>query len=105
MGELFGQGFNSPRLHHIKISAAKTAEEKEMKAFGLFLTGLLFTALFGALHMEMLDDVILQLPETAQSLLLIWVVEGNSITAQFISLAAMLVGLFSIRFKKKEPLF
>jgi len=76
-----------------------------MKAFGLFLTGLLFTALFGALHMEMLNELILQLPETAQLLIGIWVIQGNSITAQLLSLAAMLVGLFSIRTKKKEPLF
>jgi hypothetical protein len=76
-----------------------------MKAFGLFLTGLLFTALFGALHMEMLNELILQLPELPQLLLIDWIAEGNSITAQLLSLAAMLVGLFSIRTKKKEPLF
>jgi hypothetical protein len=76
-----------------------------MKAFGLFFTGLLFTALFGALHMEMLNELILQLPELPQLLLIDWIAEGNSITAQLLSLAAMLVGLFSIRTKKKEPLF
>jgi hypothetical protein len=76
-----------------------------MKAFGLFITGLLFTALFGALHMEMLNDLILELPETAQALFVIWVAEGNSITGQFIALAAMLIGLFSIRIKKQEQTF
>jgi hypothetical protein len=76
-----------------------------MKAFGLFFTGLLFTALFGALHMEMLNDLILELPEAVQSLLVIWIAEGNSIAAQFISLAATLVGLFSIRIKKTEHQF
>jgi hypothetical protein len=76
-----------------------------MKAFGLFMAGLVFTALFGALHMEMLNELILELPELAQLLLIDWVAEGNSITAQFISLAAMLVGLFSIRIKKTERQF
>jgi hypothetical protein len=76
-----------------------------MKAFGLFFTGLLFTALFGALHMEMLNDLIIQLPEAVQLLLVDWMLAGNSITAQFIALAAMLVGLFSIRIKKKEQPF
>jgi hypothetical protein len=78
-----------------------------MKAFGLFITGLLFTALFGALHMrvEMLIDLILQLPIGTQDLLLNWIQDGNSITAQFISLAAMLVGLFSIRIIKREQKF
>jgi hypothetical protein len=76
-----------------------------MKAFGLFFTGLLFTVLFGALHMEMLNDIILELPELPQLLLIDWIAEGNSVTGQLISLAAMLVGLFSIRLKKKEPLF
>jgi hypothetical protein len=83
-----------------------------MKAFGLFLTGLLFTALFTALHMNLLNDLILQLPDVGipgtilvQELLRDWIAEGNSITAQLLSLAAMLVGLFSIRTKKKEPLF
>lgn len=76
-----------------------------MKAFGLFFTGLLFTALFGALHMEMLNDLILQLPEAAQTLLVLWIADGNSITGQFIALAAMLVGLFSIRVKKTEQTF
>jgi hypothetical protein len=80
-----------------------------MKAFGLFITGLLFTALFGALHMNLLNDLILQLPDVGipgtilvQELLRDWIAEGNSITAQFISLAAMLVGLFSIRIKKEQ---
>jgi hypothetical protein len=73
-----------------------------MKAFGLFFAGLLFTALFGALHMEMLNDVILQLPEAPQLLVIGWIAEGNSITGQLISLAAMLVGLFSIRVKKEQ---
>jgi hypothetical protein len=83
-----------------------------MKAFGLFFTGLLFTALFTALHMNLLNDLILQLPDVAalvypgtilvQELLRDWIAEGNSITAQFISLAAMLVGLFSIRIKKEQ---
>lgn len=78
-----------------------------MKAFGLFFTGLLFTALFGALHLEvqMLIDLILQLPIGAQELLINWIAEGNSITGQFVSLAAMLVGLFSIRIKKAEHQF
>ena len=76
-----------------------------MKAFGLFFTGLLFTALFGALHMDMLNDLILQLPEAIQTLFVVWIAEGNSITWQFISLAVMLVGLFSIRIKKKEQPF
>ena len=83
-----------------------------MKAFGLFFTGLLFTALFTALHMNLLNDLILQLPDVGipgtilvQELLRDWIAEGNSITAQLLSLAAMLVGLFSIRTKKKEPLF
>ena len=76
-----------------------------MKAFGLFFTGLLFTALFGAYHMGVLNELILQLPEEPLLLLEIWVLEGNTITAQFIALAAMLVGLFSMRAKKKEPLF
>ena len=76
-----------------------------MKAFGLFFTGLLFTALFGALHMEMLNDLIIQLPEAVQLLLVDWMLARNSITAQFIALAAMLVGLFSIRIKKKEQPF
>lgn len=82
-----------------------------MKAFGLFLTGLLFTALFTALHMNLLNDLILQLPDVGipgtilvQELLKDWIDKGNSITAQFISLAAMLVGLFSIRIKR-EPQF
>jgi hypothetical protein len=80
-----------------------------MKAFGLFITGLLFTALFGALHMNLLNDLILQLPDVGipgtilvQELLWDWIDKGNSITAQFISLAAMLVGLFSIRVKKEQ---
>jgi hypothetical protein len=73
-----------------------------MKAFGLFFAGLLFTVLFGALHMEMLNDVIVQLPELPQLLLVDWIADGNSITAQFVSLAAMLVGLFSIRVKKEQ---
>jgi hypothetical protein len=80
-----------------------------MKAFGLFLTGLLFTALFTALHMNLLNDLILQLPDVGipgtilvQELLRDWIAEGNSITAQFISLAAMLIGLFSIRAKKEQ---
>jgi hypothetical protein len=80
-----------------------------MKAFGLFFTGLLFTALFTALHMNLLNDLILQLPDVGipgtilvQELLRDWIAEGNSITAQFISLAAMLVGLFSIRVKKEQ---
>jgi hypothetical protein len=80
-----------------------------MKAFGLFFTGLLFTALFTALHMNLLNDLILQLPDVGipgtilvQELLRDWIAEGNSITAQFISLAAMLVGLFSIRIKKEQ---
>lgn len=80
-----------------------------MKAFGLFFTGLLFTALFGALHMNLLNDLILQLPDVGipgtilvQELLWDWIDKGNSITAQFISLAAMLVGLFSIRIKKEQ---
>ena len=75
-----------------------------MKAFGLFFTGLLFTALFGALHLEveMLIDLILQLPLGVQELLVAWIQDGNSITAQFVSLAAMLVGLFSIRIKKEQ---
>ena len=80
-----------------------------MKAFGLFFTGLLFTALFTALHMNLLNDLILQLPDVGipgtilvQELLSDWIAEGNSITAQFISLAAMLVGLFSIRIKKEQ---
>lgn len=75
-----------------------------MKAFGLFFTGLLFTALFGALHLEveMLIDLILQLPLGVQELLVAWIQDGNSITAQFVSLAAMLTGLFSIRIKKEQ---
>jgi hypothetical protein len=80
-----------------------------MKAFGLFITGLLFTALFGALHMNLLNDLILQLPDVGipgtilvQELLWDWIDKGNSITAQFISLAAMLVGLFSIRIKREQ---
>ena len=80
-----------------------------MKAFGLFITGLLFTALFTALHMNLLNDLILQLPDVGipgtilvQELLRDWIDKGNSITAQFISLAAMLVGLFSIRIKKEQ---
>jgi hypothetical protein len=80
-----------------------------MKAFGLFFTGLLFTALFTALHMNLLNDLILQLPDVGipgtilvQELLRDWIAEGNSITAQFISLAAMLIGLFSIRAKKEQ---
>ena len=80
-----------------------------MKAFGLFFTGLLFTALFGALHMNLLNDLILQLPDVGipgtilvQELLWDWIDKGNSITAQFISLAAMLVGLFSIRIKREQ---
>lgn len=80
-----------------------------MKAFGLFFTGLLFTALFTALHMNLLNDLILQLPDVGipgtilvQELLRDWIDKGNSITAQFISLAAMLVGLFSIRIKKEQ---
>jgi hypothetical protein len=80
-----------------------------MKAFGLFFTGLLFTALFTALHMNLLNDLILQLPDVGipgtilvQELLSDWIAEGNSITAQFISLAATLVGLFSIRIKKEQ---
>jgi hypothetical protein len=80
-----------------------------MKAFGLFFTGLLFTALFTALHMNLLNDLILQLPDVGipgtilvQELLWDWIDKGNSITAQFISLAAMLVGLFSIRIKKEQ---
>jgi hypothetical protein len=80
-----------------------------MKAFGLFFTGLLFTALFTALHMNLLNDLILQLPDVGipgtilvQELLWDWIDKGNSITAQFISLAAMLVGLFSIRVKKEQ---
>lgn len=76
-----------------------------MKAFGLFFTGLLFTAFFTALHLEMLNDYILQLPEVAQSLLIGWIAEGKSVDGQFISLAAMLVGLFSIRIKKAEHQF
>lgn len=83
-----------------------------MKAFGLFFTGLLFTALFTALHMNLLNDLILQLPDVGipgtilvQELLRGWIDKGNSITAQFISLAAMLVGLFSIRIKKEEHQF
>jgi hypothetical protein len=83
-----------------------------MKAFGLFFTGLLFTALFTALHMNLLNDLILQLPDVGipgtilvQELLRDWIAEGNSITAQFISLAAMLVGFFSIRSKKQEQPF
>lgn len=76
-----------------------------MKAFGLFFTGLLFTGLFTALHLEMLNEYILQLPETAQLLLLNWVEQGKSVDGQFISLAAMLVGLFSISLKKKEHQF
>jgi hypothetical protein len=75
-----------------------------MKAFGLFITGLLFTALFTALHLEMLNDLILQLPELAQLLLVDWVSEGKSIDWQFISVGIMLVGLFSIKIKK-EPQF
>jgi hypothetical protein len=82
-----------------------------MKAFGLFITGLLFTAFFTALHMNLLNDLILQLPDVGipgtilvQELLRDWIDKGNSITAQFISLAAMLVGLFSIKIKK-EPQF
>lgn len=75
-----------------------------MKAFGLFLTGLLFTALFTALHLEMLNDLILELPETVQLLLVDWIASGRSVDGQFISLAAMLVGLFSIRIKR-EPQF
>jgi hypothetical protein len=80
-----------------------------MKAFGLFFTGLLFTALFTALHMNLLNDLILQLPDVGipgtilvQELLRDWIAEGNSITAQFISLATMFVGLFSIRIKKEQ---
>ena len=80
-----------------------------MKAFGLFFTGLLFTALFTALHMNLLNDLILQLPDVGipgtilvQELLRDWIAEGNSITAQFISLATMLVGLFSIKIKKEQ---
>jgi hypothetical protein len=80
-----------------------------MKAFGLFFTGLLFTALFTALHMNLLNDLILQLPDVGipgtilvQELLWDWIDKGNSITAQFISLAAMLVGLFSIRIKREQ---
>jgi hypothetical protein len=83
-----------------------------MKAFGLFFTGLLFTTLFGALHMNLLNDLILQLPDVGipgtilvQELLRDWIAEGNSITGQLISLAAMLIGLFSIRIKKKEQPF
>lgn len=76
-----------------------------MKAFGLFFTGLLFTALFGVFHMGMLDELILQLPEAPLLLLEVWILEGNTITAQFIALAAMLVGLFSIRIKKPEQPF
>jgi hypothetical protein len=76
-----------------------------MKAFGLFMAGLVFTALFGALHMEMLNEIILELPELPQLLLIDWIAEGNSITGQLISLAAMLIGLFSIRIKKKEQPF
>jgi hypothetical protein len=76
-----------------------------MKAFGLFFTGLLFSAFFTALHLEMLNDYILQLPEAAQLLFMNWVVEGKSVDGQFISLAAMLVGLFSIRLKKREQQF
>jgi hypothetical protein len=53
----------------------------------------------------MLNDIILELPELPQLLLIDWIAEGNSVTGQLISLAAMLVGLFSIRLKKKEPLF
>lgn len=75
-----------------------------MKAFGLFLTGLLFTALFTALHLEMLNDLILELPETVQLLLVDWIASGRSVDGQFISLAAMLVGLFSIKIKR-EPQF
>jgi hypothetical protein len=87
----------------------KLRRKGKMKAFGLFFTGLLFTALFGALHMNLLNDLILQLPDVGipgtilvQELLWDWIDKGNSITAQFISLAAMLVGLFSIRVKKEQ---
>lgn len=80
-----------------------------MKAFGLFFTGLLFTAFFTALHMNLLNDLILQLPDVGipgtilvKELLRDWIDKGNSITAQFISLAAMLVGLFSIKIKKEQ---
>jgi hypothetical protein len=72
-----------------------------MKAFGLFFTGLLLTALFTTFHLEMLNDLILELPEFTQLLLVDWVAEGNSINSQFISLALMFVGLFSIRAKKE----
>jgi hypothetical protein len=82
--------------------AANRGGKGKMKAFGLFMAGLLFTALFGALHMEMLNELILELPELPQLLLIDWIAEGNSITAQFISLAAMIVGLFSIRIKKEQ---
>ena len=73
-----------------------------MKAFGLFFTGLLFTALFTALHLEVLNDYILQLPEMAQLLLVDWIAEGKSVDLQFISVGIMLVGLFSIRIKKEQ---
>ena len=73
-----------------------------MKAFGLFFTGLLFTALFTALHLEMLNDLILELPELAQLLLVDWVAAGKSLDWQFISVGAMLTGLFSIRIKKEQ---
>jgi hypothetical protein len=76
-----------------------------MKAFGLFITGLVFTALFGAYHMGMLIDLIATLPEDTQLLLELWILNGKSVDGQFISLAAMLVGLFSIRIKKAEHQF
>jgi hypothetical protein len=50
----------------------------------------------------MLNDLILELPELAQLLLVDWVAEGKSVDWQFISVGAMLVGLFSIRIKKEQ---
>jgi hypothetical protein len=74
----------------------------DMKARGLFITGLLLTALFAAFHMGYLADILTSLPEDIQIVLGIWVLEGKSIDWQFASLAATLVGMFSLTLKKKE---
>jgi hypothetical protein len=73
-----------------------------MKARGLFITGLIMTGLFAALHIGFLDSFILELPGVLPAMIMELTVNTDW---QFGMLVMTLVGLFSLTFKKKEELF
>lgn len=73
-----------------------------MKARGLFITGLIMTGFFAALHIGFLDSFFMGLPGSLPAMIIELSVNTDW---QFGMLVMTLVGLFSLTFKKKEELF